>query len=150
MASLVNLLNRIVEPPIRVVPSNGRRAAPSIKATSKVKLSRSKENNSRLGSGSRGPMPRLNVARQQSAGASSKFKMLPDAATSNMANLKRVKFLDPEFEAPSKQVTKGQLTDEYLRKKSTLDSSLQRVINQTRVAKIPVPKKSKEEIEAER
>lgn len=48
--------------------------------------------------------------------------MIPDATTANMANLKRVKFLDPEFEAPTKQHVQGRLTDEYLKKKANLDS----------------------------
>lgn len=94
----------------------------------------------------------LNVARQLSANggvrAPDRLRLVPDAATANMANLKRVKFLDPEFEAPSKQ-SRGQLTDEYLRKKSALDSQLQKVIDRTRVAKMAVPKKSKEEMEKE-
>jgi len=41
--------------------------------------------------------------------------LVPDRATGNMANLKRVKFLDPEFEAPVKDP--AAMSAEYMRRK---------------------------------
>jgi hypothetical protein len=66
-----------------------------------------------------------------------------------MANLKRVKFLDPEFDAPTRP-DHGSMGAEYMKKKSDLDSSLQRVIDKSRVAHMLVLKKSKTQIEKER
>ena len=34
-----------------------------------------------------------------------------------MGNLKRVKFLDPEFEAPTRQANNASMSAEYLKKK---------------------------------
>ena len=42
------------------------------------------------------------------------------------------------------------MSAEYLKKRKTLDRSLQKVIDNTRVAHIKVMKKSKEEIESDR
>ena len=70
-----------------------------------------------------------------------RMQLYPDATTGNMANLKRVKFLDPEFEAPVKDP--AAMSAEYMRRKQTLDKSLQKVINNTRVAHMQVLKKSK-------
>ena len=56
-----------------------------------------------------------------------KVQLLPDPTTSNLANLKRVKFLDPDFEAPVKQhasIDRAQMSAEYLKRKETLDKSL--------------------------
>lgn len=65
-----------------------------------------------------------------------------------MANLKRVKFLDPEFEAPVKDP--AAMSAEYMRRKQTLDKNLQKVIDTNRVAPLKVLKKSKKEIEDEK
>ena len=78
------------------------------------------------------------------------MQLLPDSATFNMANLKRVKFLDPEFEAPTRQRDHASMSAEYLKKKKTLDRSLQKVIDNTRVAHMKVLKKSKQEIESDK
>ena len=68
-----------------------------------------------------------------------------DKATSNLSNLKRVKFLDPEFEAPVRQSMgqqKAAMSAEYIKKKENLDRSLQRVIDSTKLSKMKVLKKS--------
>ena len=51
-----------------------------------------------------------------------RMHLVPDAATGNMANLKRVKFLDPEFEAPAKDP--AAMSAEYMRRKQALDKNL--------------------------
>lgn len=78
-----------------------------------------------------------------------KMQMLPDLTTAKMSNLKRVKFLDPEFEAPVKQDA-ASMQAEYLKKRENLDKSLQKVINKTKVAHMQVLKKSAKEIEADK
>ena len=78
-----------------------------------------------------------------------RMKLIPDQATQKMANLKSVKFLDPEFEAPARpdEATVGQ---QILNKKERLDKSLQKVIDRNKVAHVQILKKSKEEIEAKK
>ena len=51
-----------------------------------------------------------------------------------MANLKRVKFLDPEFEAPTKAHDPASMSAEYIKRKQNLDKHLQKVIDGTRTA----------------
>ena len=51
-----------------------------------------------------------------------------------MANLKRVKFLDPEFEAPSRANDPASMSAEYIKRKQNLDKHLQKVIDGTRTA----------------
>ena len=64
--------------------------------------------------------------------------------------MKRVKFLDPEFEAPSKQNDPASMSAEYIKRKQSLDKHLQKVIDGTRTAHMQVLKKSKQEIESEK
>ncbi len=56
-------------------------------------------------------------------GIKHKMQLLPDPTTTKLGNLKRVKFLDPEFEAPVKIDAKTMQT-EYLKRKDNLDKSL--------------------------
>ena len=51
-----------------------------------------------------------------------------------MANLKRVKFLDPEFEAPTRANDPASMSAEYIKRKQNLDKHLQKVIDGTRTA----------------
>ena len=61
-------------------------------------------------------------------GARHKMQLLPnDPATAKLTNLKRVKFLDPEFEAPVK-TDAAYMQAEYLKRKENMDKSLQKVI----------------------
>jgi len=78
-----------------------------------------------------------------------KLQLLPDTTTDKLSDLKRVKFLDPEFEAPSR-LDRQALSKEYMKKKQTMDAQLQKVINRTKVAHMKILKKSKEEIEREK
>ena len=61
-----------------------------------------------------------------------------------MANLKRVKFLDPEFEAPTRQNDPASMSAEYIKRKQSLEKYLQKVIDGTKTAHMLVLKKSKE------
>ncbi len=77
------------------------------------------------------------------------MQLLPDPTTAKLGNLKRVKFLDPEFEAPVKPDA-ATMQAEYLKRKENLDKSLQRVIDKTKVAHMQVLKKSKQQMEEEK
>lgn len=63
-----------------------------------------------------------------------------------MANLKTVKFLDPESDMPCRP-DEAQVSANYIKKKAELDKQLQKVIDRTKVAHIAILRKSKEEIE---
>ena len=109
----------------------------------KSKLIGSKSNE-RSGNSCHGPRPQTGVRYSSANGPNSRpsFQIIPDGTTNGMANLKRVKFLDPEFEAPVRDA--GSMSAEYLKRKSNLDKSLQKVIDSTRVAHLLVLKKSKD------
>ena len=84
------------------------------------------------------------------SGTRPKVRLLPDAATENMAGLKRVKFLDgreQEQEYSANMVES--LADEYKQRKASLDGNLQRVIAGHRVAHMEVSRKTPAEREAE-
>ena len=126
----------VIEPPLKINSSsaggtNPRRTAAGTTGTksNKIKLSRSKEN-SRAGGPNSSSVPRAAAGigvRTSSAngpvGIKHKMQLLPDPTTNKLGNLKRVKFLDPEFEAPVKIDAKT-MQAEYLKRKDNLDKSL--------------------------
>ena len=151
----------VLEPPLKL--SNAKKGTMGRPKRLNVAGSRSKEpvghgarSSSNGAPGSQNAINKLFNERGQGIRQSSasnikpKVQLIPnDKATNNLANLKRVKFLDPAMEAPVRQDA-ATVSAEFQKRKQQLDSSLQRIVDKTRVAHMEVTKKSKEAIEAEK
>ena len=73
-----------------------------------------------------------------------------DTATTNLQTLnKKVKFLDSSLEAGSQAPSQATLSAEFKKRKLVMDENLRKMMDNAKVARIPVPKKSKEQQEAE-
>lgn len=85
------------------------------------------------------------------------LKIFQDSATSNMKNLKQVKFLNVDESQINQLVDAkpilektGQLAKEYLARKQTINASVQKVINASNIAHMEILKKNERDKEEER